>query len=234
MTTVDSAWLGLLNTFSLRCDGERVQVPIAAQRLLAFLALNPRPAPRAHVAAVLWPHATTDRAAGSLRSLLWRLARVHRRTFVEAADGLRLADHVGVDVHSTWADAERLLDGEPVADLDADALAHDILPDWDEEWVRLERDRFRQLRLHALETLTDRLLNERRYGEAVGTAMVAVAADPLRETAHRALIGAYLAEGNRGEAVHQYRACHRLFRDGLGMPPSPALEELITEALSLR
>lgn len=230
----DSTWLGLLNAFSLRCAGERVRLPIATQRLLAFLALSPQAVPRAHVAAVLWPDSTTDRAAGSLRSLLWRLAHVHRRPLVIASDDLRLADNVGVDVHRTWADAERLLDGEPVADLAADALAHDILPDWDEEWVRVERDRFRQIRLHALETLSKRLVYEHRYGEAVGTAMVAVAADPLRETAHRALIGAYLAEGNRGEALHQYRACHRLFRDGLGMPPSPALDELIAEALAPR
>jgi DNA-binding SARP family transcriptional activator len=229
-----TAWLGLLNAFTLRCGGERVRLPIAGQRLLAFLALNPQPAPRAHVAAVLWPNSTTDRAGGSLRQLLWRLAHVHRHTLVVATEDLRLADHVGVDVHRTWGDVERLLDGDPVTGLDADALAHDILPDWDEEWVRLERDRFRQLRLHALEALSDQLVLERRYGEAVGTAMVAVAADPLRETAHRALIGAFLAEGNRGEALHQYRACHRLFRDGLGMPPSPALQELINEALSPR
>ena len=98
--------------------------------------------------------------------------------------------------------------------------------------MRLERDRFRQMRLHALETLSRRLACERRYGEAVGAAMVAVAGDPLRETAHRALIGAFLAEGNRGEALHQYRACHRLFRDGLGMPPSPALDKLIEQALT--
>jgi DNA-binding SARP family transcriptional activator len=227
-------WIALLNAFSLHCGGERVRLPVAVQRLVAFLALNPRPVPRAHVAAVLWPDATTDRAAGSLRSLLWRISHIHRRALVLAADDLRLADDVGVDVHRTRADAARLLDGEPVDGLDVDAFAHDILPDWDEEWIRPERDRFHQLRLHALEMLSDRLVYERRYGEAVGAAMVAVAADPLRETAHRALIGAYLAEGNRGEALHQYRACHRLFLDGLGMPPSPALEELVNRALSPR
>jgi hypothetical protein len=32
-----------------------------------------------------------------------------------------------------------------------------------------------------------------------------VAAEPLRESAHRALIKAHFAEGNPGEAAHQYR-----------------------------
>jgi DNA-binding SARP family transcriptional activator len=216
----------------MRCDGEQVQLPATAQRLLAFLALEPQPQARAHVAAALWSDATTDRAGGSLRSTLWRLGRIHRRGLVLAGDKLSLAGHVEVDVHHAWALAGRLLDGGDAPDEALpDALAHDILPDWEEEWVRVERDRFRQVRLHALEILSTRRARERRYGEAVGAAMVAVAADPLRETAHRALIGAYLAEGNRGDALHQYRACHRIFRDGLGMPPSSALDELIGEAL---
>jgi DNA-binding SARP family transcriptional activator len=229
------ASLGLLNAFSLRCDGEHVQLPATAQRLLAYLALEPQPQPRAHVAAALWADSTTDKAGGSLRSTLWRLGRFQRRGLVVAGDELSLAGDVAVDVHRAWALAGRLLDGEDAPDEALpDALAHDILPDWGEEWVRVERDRFRQVRLHALEILSTRRASEHRYGEAVGAAMVAVAADPLRETAHRALIGAYLAEGNRGDALHQYRACHRIFRDGLGMPPSSALDELIDQALGSR
>jgi DNA-binding SARP family transcriptional activator len=229
----DSARLSLLNAFSLDSGGMRVRLPTTAQRLLAFLALQREPVPRAHVAAVLWTEATTDRAAGSLRSTLWRLGLIHRRGLVAGVgEQLRLADHVEVDVHRAWDEATRVLDGAPPHCTVSADLSHDILPDWDDDWVRIERDRFRQDRLHALETLSSRLVGEQRYGEAVGTAMVAVAADPLRETAHRALIGAYLAEGNRGEALHQYRACHRVFRDRLGMPPSPALEALIAQALS--
>jgi DNA-binding SARP family transcriptional activator len=223
--------LGLLHAFSLRCAGTRVGLPATAQRLLAFLALQREPLPRSYVAAVLWPDATTDHASGSLRSVLWRLGRIHRRGLVVCGEELRLADHVGVDLDRAWASATELLDGAPAHGIVADDLAHDILPDWDYEWVRGERDRFRQARLHALETLSWRLAQEQRYGEAVGAAMVAVAADPLRETAHRALIGVYLAEGNHGQALNQYRDCHRLLRDELGMPPSPALETLIGQAL---
>lgn len=230
--TAEPARLALLNAFALSCGGTRVRLPATAQRLLAFLALQREPVPRAQVAAVLWADATTDRASGSLRSTLWRLGRIHRRGLVAGAGELRLADHVEVDVHRAWAEAVRVLDGNPPHCTVNEDLSHDILPDWDDEWIRVERDRFRQDRLHALEMLSSRLVGARRYGEAVGTAMVAVAADPLRETAQRALINAYLAEGNRGQALHQYRACHRLFRDSLGMPPSPALDRLIEQALT--
>jgi DNA-binding SARP family transcriptional activator len=226
--------LGLLDVFSLRCGTEHVQLPTTAQRLLAFLALHRQPQPRAHVAAALWIDSTTDRAGGSLRSVLWRLGRIHRRGLVAGGDELRLADGVDVDVHRAWREASRLLDGEPGDRVTTEELAHDILPDWDEEWIRPERDRFRQVRLHALETLSRRLAGEHRYGDAVGAALIAVEGDPLRESAHRALIGAYLAEGNRGEALHHYHACHRLFQDRLGLPPSRELGELIDQALARR
>jgi DNA-binding SARP family transcriptional activator len=226
--------LGILNSFSLRCGPDRVRLPLTAQRLLAFLALRPQPQSRAQVAAALWTESTTDRAGGSLRSVLWRLGQIHRRGLVVGGEELRLADHVDVDVHRAWREAEGVLDGE-LGDPEVTAdLAYDILPDWDDEWIRPERDRFRQVRLHALEKLSGRLVGEQRYGDAVGAAMIAVEGDPLRETAHRALIGAYLAEGNRGEALHHYRSCHRLFQDRLGLPPSRELGDLIEQALSHR
>lgn len=77
-------------------------------------------------------------------------------------------------------------------------------------------------------------LRAERYGEAVSAALAAVSADPLRESAHRTLIGAYLAEGNRAEALLQCRTCHRLLVDAVGVPPSRRLDELIEAALAPR
>ena len=49
------------------------------------LALHDRPVLRAHVAGVLWPDSPQRRAAGNLRSALWRLARFPFR-LLEADD----------------------------------------------------------------------------------------------------------------------------------------------------
>jgi DNA-binding SARP family transcriptional activator len=69
--------------------------------------------------------------------------------------------------------------------------------------VLVERERFRQLRLHALEALCRRLTGDGLHAEAVDAGIAAIAAEPLRESAHRALMSAHVAEGNRGEAMRQ-------------------------------
>jgi DNA-binding SARP family transcriptional activator len=99
--------------------------------------------------------------------------------------------------------------------------------DWYDDWVILARERFRQARLHALEALCLSLASSGRYAEAAEAGLAAVAGEPLRESAHRALIQAHLAQGNPGEAIRQYRLCRRLLHEQLGLEPSPQLDELV-------
>ena len=63
-----------------------------------------------------------------------------------------------------------------------------MLPACYDDWVLVQRDRFRQLRLHALEALCERLTASGRYGEAIDAGLAAVCAEPLRESSHRVLI----------------------------------------------
>ena len=57
-----------------------------------------------------------------------------------------------------------------------------------------------------------------------------MAAEPLRESAHRMVISAHLAEGNCSEALRQYERFRALLADALGLEPSPQLTELIWHA----
>jgi DNA-binding SARP family transcriptional activator len=109
--------------------------------------------------------------------------------------------------------------------------AGDLLPDWSDEWVLLERERLRMLRLHALEAFVERCLADGRFGDASEAAIAAVSSEPLRESAQRALISVYLAEGNRVEAIRQYRRFNDLLYHELGVAPSGQLTALIDELL---
>ena len=144
---------------------------------------------------------------------------------------LRLARDLAVDVHELTALAEGLDSPAGHHDLEPSALARDLLPDWYEDWVALERERFRQLRLHALEALCARLTAAGRFGAAVQAGLAAVAGEPLRESAHRILIRAHLAEGNPGEAVRQYHLYRRLLAGELALEPSPAIRGLVQPLL---
>lgn len=224
----EPAQLCLLGAFALNVVGEPVSLPMNAQRVLAFLALQGRPLTRSFIAGSLWLDSTDDRAAGSLRSALWRLRR-EGEVIETSGEQLRLAERVVVDVAAATVQAHRLLDpeNEDCPTPDKVLLGDDVLPDWYDDWIAIERERFRQLRVHALERLCDRLIVSRRFGEAIEAGFAVSAAEPLRESGHRLLIRAHLAEGNRGEAVAHYRRFRTLLRDQLGLEPSPEMDALV-------
>src|SRR6185312_109020 len=173
-----------------------------------------------------------DRAMGNLRSALWRLRRPGVSIVETAGDHLFLAADVEVDFRELSAAARLLMDGAASTDtiqLERLATSSDLLLDWYEDWVLLEREHFRQLRLQALERLALELTACGQYGRAVETALAAVATEPLRESAHRALISVHLAQGNRGEAIRQYCIYKRLMREELDLEPSGQIDALIGE-----
>jgi DNA-binding SARP family transcriptional activator len=57
--------------------------------------------------------------------------------------------------------------------------------------------------------------------------LASIAGEPLRESAHRAVIRIHLAEGNKAEAFRQYRLYRTLLHDQLGLSPSAQMEELV-------
>ena len=218
--------LRLLAGFGVEVGGEEVSLPGSAQRVVAFVALHERPVLRPYVAGALWLDWPEPRAAGNLRSALWRIQQ-HASALVAAdAHMLQLAPCVRVDLREaeTFARSELAGGSSGVA---SPSLALDLLPDWYEDWVLLERERFRQLRLRALESQCTRLTAAGRLDEALEAGQLALAGEPLRESAHRALVRLHLAEGNAGEALRQFRLCRRLLLEQLGVEPSPRMLELV-------
>jgi len=219
--------LGLLRGFELRRGADLVPLPLSAQRVVAFLALHDRPLQRLYVAGALWLDASEERANASLRTALWRLGRPSCRLVEATSTHVALAADVAVDVREVKALAESVIDGRPVPAAQTLYRAGEILPDWYEDWVLIEREHFRQLRLHALEAICRELTAAGRFGEATQAGLAAVAGEPLRESAHRALIAAHLAEGNPGEALRQYRFFARILHEQLDLEPSPLMDELM-------
>jgi DNA-binding SARP family transcriptional activator len=225
---VNRTILKLLGGFDLVYRGRSVALPLSAQRLVAFVALHERPPLRSYAAGSLWLDSPEERANANLRSALWRLNRNGER--VVTCTGQRLALHPGVvvDLREAEALAHSVLSGHDDGDLEVEpsALSGDLLPGWYDDWILFERERFRQLRLRALDTLCDRLTDAGRLDAALDAGLAAVAGEPLRESSHRAVIRAHLADGNVAEAVRQYRLCRQLLNDHLGLEPSDQTDGL--------
>jgi DNA-binding SARP family transcriptional activator len=225
--------LRLLGEFQLTAGSEAIAVSGVQERLLAFLALKARPVRREVVAASLW--GVVDGVDGStqLRNAVWRLGRAAPGILETTRARVAVASSLTVDLDRARAAASLLTarDAGPPPPETVPLLDRDLLPDWHDEWVVIERERFCQLRLHALEASARALTSAGRYGEAIGAAGLAVDAQPLRESAHRVLIEAHIAEGNWGEALRQYDRCVRILHAELGLGPTPALTAVLAPAL---
>jgi DNA-binding SARP family transcriptional activator len=164
-----------------------------------------------------------------MRSTLWRLGPCPAVRLVDRS--LMVPGEVAVDLHPRVDAAIRLIERRALRRGDVEALVSgtvELLPCWYDDWVLVERERFRQLQLRALETLAELECDTGRYPIAVDAALAAVRLEPLRESAHHTLIRAYLGEHNLVEALRHYRTVSALFAAELGIAPAPALTALLT------
>lgn len=219
--------LRVLGRFDLVVGSQAVPVGTNCQRLLTLLAVRDCHVSRACAAGTLWPEATSSRANANLRTVLWRLQRCCAVAVDASFYDIRLAPGVTVDIQEVCKIARLLLDRSITRDAAelSEALScnlyDDIVPDLgDEEWLVVERERYRQLHLHALESLSEDLIAMGWYGAAVEAALGVTRVDPFRESARQLLVRAYLAEGNQLEASRQLKEYRNLLHRELGLEPT--------------
>ena len=222
--------LTLVTEFQLVIDDRSMSVPHGVQRLLAFLALAGQPVTRSRVAGQLWLDVPEWRALGNLRSALWRLGRLPHGLVRSLDDRLSLDPDVEVDLAELTQLSTQLVDATNAAGLTRLSLlinATEVLPGWEDEWIAVERERFRDRRVHALERAGEALLDSGNHPGAAQAALAAIDAEPYRDSAHRLLVRVHLAEGNTAAALRSYVAYRDLMESELGIEPSDLMRELM-------
>jgi DNA-binding SARP family transcriptional activator len=224
----------VINGFRVCLDGRTLLLPVAAQRVVAFVVLHDEPMLRSYVAGNLWPDVTEQRAAGNLRTTLWRLSRLPALV----GSGRRhvwLEPEVTVDFREATEIARRLMvdpDGVSPAASRCPALLGDLLPDWYDEWAIMERERFRELRIHALESIGRGMMRMGKYAAAVQAGLAAARAEPLRESSHRLVVEAHASEGNVAAAMRQFETFRAALKRELGVEPSRLMCSLVDSVLT--
>jgi DNA-binding SARP family transcriptional activator len=237
-TAADAPLLELLGTLRVGQAGTWHAVANAEARLLAFLALRPRGSDRDAVARALWPGVDHARAAGNLRSAVWRAHALPVDLLAVGRSTLSLRPEVLVDVRLLAEWAARLISGQRDPDdlrpTPWDIVGVELLPGWQDPWLVLERERVRQRLLHGLECLAHELIRLGRCAEAVEVALIATDGDALRESSRRSLIEAHLAEGNWSEARRCFCEYRELLADELGVAPSARMAALVRASTTVR
>jgi DNA-binding SARP family transcriptional activator len=231
--------LSLIRDFELSWAGKAVKMSHSAQRLVGFVALHDRPVRRSRVSGTLWLDSSEERANASLRSALWRVPAPDGVSVVSASSThVWLNPGIEVDFRATIAKAHALFDAHTsdaaVIDVARElcSFSDDLLPGWYEDWVIMERERFRYLRLQALDQLGQQLCDRGRYPDALQIALAAIQAEPLHESAHRLVVRVHLEQGNVAEAIGRFREYERTLATELGAVPSTEMYRLVSPCFS--
>lgn len=94
------------------------------------------------------------------------------------------------------------------------------------EWTQSRRAHFRERHLDALTFLCEHAMRRRDLLAAVDCAQQILAADNLRERAHRHLMRAHYLLGQRACAMRQYHLCAAILQQELGVLPSLPTQHL--------
>jgi TolB-like protein len=224
----------LLGGFDVRlASGEAVEIASRKTRaLLAHLAL---PAGRAHardrLTCLLWSDRGDKQARDSLRQAFSELGRALGA--ITPPPLVKNHDTISLDAATTEVDAmafERLAASNAAGDLHraVEIYSGDLFDGFGvndfgfEEWLRLERQRLRDLAT----TVLKKVLAYETGASAIAIAQRLLAVDPLQEEGHRALMRLYVDAGEVGLALRQYDLCRDLLRRELDATPSAETEQL--------
>ncbi|HUW17576.1 MAG TPA: BTAD domain-containing putative transcriptional regulator [Actinomycetes bacterium] len=220
----------MTDEFQLVINGREVALPHSVERVVAYVGLSAQPVHRMKLAGALWPDVAEVQAARSLRTALWRLQRSRVPIVDVQEDRVALQPVVRVDAIELFDLCRELLNDRAAEGLGWVSVLIDsteLLPDWDDEWVVADRERYRMLRLQTLEFAAERLIARAEYGRAMEAALAANISDPLRESARRLVIRVHLAEGNMASALGAYEDYRSLLDREIGVEPSTAMQRLI-------
>jgi DNA-binding SARP family transcriptional activator len=240
---------GLLGPLVARCGGTALAVPQGNQRtLLAMLLLDAnRVVPLDDITETLWGTAPPPSAPVTIRNYVRRLRqalgpegreRISFRPggylisvaedeldvtrFANLLASARAAARVGCwdQAAATANEALKLWRGEPLADVESDALALRDGP------------RLAELRLQAAEALAEAEIELGGHREVLAELQRLAADHPLREHLHALLMLALYRSGRQAEALTAYQQARAVLVEDLGVEPGTELRELQQQILA--
>ncbi|CVK19124.1 tetratricopeptide repeat protein [Sporomusa sphaeroides] len=209
------------------------------QDLLAYLLHKGEPVSREQIQEDLWPDMDAENAANIFHVTLHRLRKLLKKSNCPdmlAYSGKRYALQ-SAGFSSDIREFQELAAAGLYQDIAIEEKVHclkqaaalyrgDYLEGMDYPWLFYGREKFRNLYAEIEITLARYYLDARLYAVALERLQIMEAADPFNEEVQAMLIKAYYGQGNRKALVRQYQKTEVVFREELGLRPSPELQAL--------
>lgn len=212
------------------------------QALLVYLALNiDRTPSREKLATMFWGDRFDAQARQSLRQAASRL----RMTMTNGKIPILLTegDHIGLNLEAVEIDAREFerqaADGSPKALAAAAYLYKDVLADGlrlkeaiFDDWIGFERSRLQEIACDVLLRLANQQADARETQAAIETGRRLIGLDPTNEAGHRLLMRIHAENGQRTQALKQYRSCTALLLAEIDTEPDAETQRLNQEILA--
>jgi DNA-binding SARP family transcriptional activator len=206
--------------------------------LLCHLLLNKTyPHNREQLASLFWSDSPNLQARKSLRNTLWRLRQLFQSVgappeeylFIteESVSFINTSSHrLDVELFETSTSqcqdlSARDLTVEQASNLQSavDLYKGDLLESIYADWILYDRERLRLLYLSALNKLMLYYGSHSSYERGLSCGERILVYDNSREKVHRQMMWLYYLQGNRTAALAQYKKCHQILQEELGLQP---------------
>jgi DNA-binding SARP family transcriptional activator len=107
-----------------------------------------------------------------------------------------------------------------------DACAAPFMDGVTSDWVLTERERLFNLQIRGMTLLMHWLGQQRNYEDALEIGRRLLAADPARESAQCEVMWLYMLNGQRAQAIRQYKWFRKWLREELEIEPMPETKAL--------
>jgi predicted ATPase/DNA-binding SARP family transcriptional activator len=230
----------LIGPLRLESESAEQQIPPLprlrkTQGLLAYLLLlHNQFHSRDKLASLFWSEVPQERTLPNLSLALNQI-----RTLLTGSGADLRTDRftVRLDLGSAWLDVAMMecgLAADSARARRAEALrlyTADLLEGWNDDWCIVERERLRNMVLHAGTSLVREHLAEGNWVEGVSLTQLLLEQDPLNDTLQDLNLRLLLGSGDHAEARRQYQRFASLLRSEMDLDPALSTRQLYALAV---
>lgn len=200
-----------------------------ARDLLLLLIAHPAGLTKEEIGAIFWPEASPDQLKTRFKNTIYRLRKALRPDVVvfegdvyrfnEALDHIYDVALFLNSVKQARAETE-IAKQQQLYQQAVTAYGGEYLPDTDASWVWSERERLQRIYFEISLELGDLYIQTQEYQHALACGERLLAQDSCYEAAHRLMMRAHAATGNRAAVARQFQECERVLQCEIAAPPS--------------
>lgn len=201
--------------------------PYRVHNLLAFLLLREKlPIKRERLGGLLYGDLPESKIRRRISDYIWLLKK-HLPGFPIRSN----VEYIDLDKSSIWLDVDafRKEINQSQQDRNKSFLKlyrGELLPELYDDWVFVERERWRGQYLRALREHMDNLLSIKRYESAILNAQLLLREEPYDEATVRLLMQTFIKVGRRGAALAAYEKYYILSTDQFGLEPDEKTKQI--------